>query len=161
MIRVQSGAPGTDLVSKGVEIMTVVLAMLAIATSPPEEYKPQFPFCNTRPCDQRARMRRQRRKVQARHKAQVRWARHMAKMRKVTQPYRAWLASTRRCESGNHGLYKANTGNGFYGAYQFTMQSWYAVGGQGMPHNAPPLEQDYRAVRLLHVQGTGAWPVCG
>jgi hypothetical protein len=22
-------------------------------------------------------------------------------------------------------------------------------------------EQDYRAVRLLHVQGRGAWPVCG
>jgi hypothetical protein len=78
---------------------------------------------------------------------------------RVVRPYRAWLASTRACESG--GRYGIATGNGFYGAYQFTVSSWRAVGGWGMPHRASRLEQDYRAVRLLHVQGVGAWPVCG
>jgi hypothetical protein len=84
---------------------------------------------------------------------------HRRHWRTVTRPYRPWLARTRACESG--GNYATNTGNGFYGAYQFTLESWHAVGGRGLPNDAEPLEQDYRAVRLLHVQGTGAWPVCG
>src|SRR3954453_19350979 len=41
------------------------------------------------------------------------------------------LASIRRCESG--GNYATDTGNGFYGAYQFTQSSWEAVGGSGNP----------------------------
>jgi hypothetical protein len=139
--------------------MTLVLTMLTLAAGPPAEYKPRFPYCNTRACDQRALARRHRRRVQARHKAQVRWAKKTARMRNVARPYRGWLASTRRCESG--GRYGINTGNGFFGAYQFTLSSWRAVGGWGMPHLAPPIEQDYRAVRLLHVQGRGAWPHCG
>jgi hypothetical protein len=79
--------------------------------------------------------------------------------RRIVSPYQGWLARVRRCESG--GVYTTNTGNGFYGAYQFTVSSWRAVGGWGMPHLARPLEQDYRAVRLLGLQGRGAWPVCG
>ena len=137
--------------------------MLALAAGPPEEYKPKFSYCNTRACDQRARhrqhkraQRRKQRRVQARHKAEVRWRAHM---RRFTRPYRGWLASTRACESG--GRYGIATGNGFFGAYQFTVSSWYAAGGRGMPHLAAPLEQDYRAVRLLHIQGRGAWPNCG
>jgi Transglycosylase-like domain len=87
--------------------------------------------------------------------------RQLRRIRLTVRPYRWWLRAVRYCESGNHGLYRANTGNGFYGAYQFTLSSWYAVGGSGYPHQASPLEQDYRAVRLLHLQGPGAWPVCG
>ena len=146
--------------------MATVLTTLALMAGAPAEaeamkveYHPKFPYCNTRACDKRALNRRHKRKVQARHKAQVRWERHAAKMRKVVAPYRAWLASTRQCESG--GRYGIATGNGFYGAYQFTLSSWRAVGGWGMPHYAAPIEQDYRAVRLLHLQGRGAWPVCG
>jgi transglycosylase-like protein len=101
--------------------------------------------CQTHKCERRVI-----KKMRA--KTNRRWLRY-------TAPYRGWLRSTRMCESG--GNYSINTGNGFYGAYQFTISSWYAVGGWGMPHNARPLEQDYRAVRLLHVQGRGAWPVCG
>jgi hypothetical protein len=85
--------------------------------------------------------------------------RHRQHWRYLTAPYRAWLASTRQCESG--GNYRTATGNGFWGAYQFTLTSWAAVGGHGNPANAEPLEQDYRAVLLLHLQGRGAWPVCG
>jgi hypothetical protein len=83
----------------------------------------------------------------------------LRKWRRVARPYGGWLRSTRMCESG--GRYSTNTGNGFYGAYQFTLGSWRAVGGRRMPHLAEPAEQDYRAVRLLWVQGRGAWPVCG
>jgi opacity protein-like surface antigen len=100
-----------------------------------------------------------------------RWARkHRARaaaltMRQAVAPFRAWLDRVGECEdnddpgAGPTG-YQSNTGNGFYGRYQFTLSSWAAVGGHGMPSTAPPLEQDYRAVRLLKLQGPGAWPVC-
>jgi hypothetical protein len=79
--------------------------------------------------------------------------------RQAVRAYRPWLRRVRQCESG--GAYTTNTGNGFFGAYQFTISSWRAVGGWGWPHRASHLHQDYRAVRLLHLQGRGAWPVCG
>ena len=69
------------------------------------------------------------------------------------------LASIRACESG--GNYATNTGNGFYGAYQFTQQSWEAVGGTGNPAAASPAEQDRRAAMLMAQSGSGNWPVCG
>lgn len=69
-------------------------------------------------------------------------------------------ARLRECESGSDGLYLANTGNGYYGAYQFTLESWRAVGGTGYPHKAPPFEQDFRAKKLKALQGWGAWPAC-
>jgi hypothetical protein len=68
------------------------------------------------------------------------------------------LAAIRECESG--GDYTADTGNGFYGAYQFTLESWELVGGSGNPANASPAEQDRRAARLLALQGPSAWPNC-
>ena len=82
-----------------------------------------------------------------------------ARKRRATRPYRAWLYSTRMCESG--GNYGIATGNGYFGAYQFDLASWRGAGGSGMPHLNPPLEQDYRAVRWRQMVGTGAWPVCG
>lgn len=102
------------------------------------------------------------RNVCARHPACLTRVTHRwqnERRRAAIAPYRPWLARVRACESG--GDYAINTGNGFYGAYQFTLQTWRGVGGRGMPHKAGRLEQDFRAVRLLHVQGRGAWPVCG
>ena len=69
------------------------------------------------------------------------------------------LAAIRLCESG--GDYSTDTGNGFYGAYQFTQASWESVGGTGNPAEAGPAEQDRRAAMLLASSGTGNWPVCG
>jgi hypothetical protein len=77
----------------------------------------------------------------------------------VSATDRAWLARVRDCESG--GDYSTNTGNGFYGAYQFTLSSWASVGGRVRPDLAAPTEQDMRALRLRAMQGVGAWPVCG
>ena len=78
--------------------------------------------------------------------------------KRTIRPYRAWLARTRQCESG--GRWHIATGNGFYGAYQFTKESWEHMGGTGMPHEAPPEEQDRLAKKLMEQQGPQAWPNC-
>jgi hypothetical protein len=69
------------------------------------------------------------------------------------------LAGIRACESG--GNYSTNTGNGFYGAYQFDQQTWNSVGGSGNPANASPAEQDARAQALINSRGSSPWPSCG
>ncbi|HEY2004658.1 MAG TPA: transglycosylase family protein [Candidatus Saccharimonadia bacterium] len=66
------------------------------------------------------------------------------------------LERIRMRESG--GNYAANTGNGFYGAYQFTLDTWQGVGGSGLPSNASPAEQDMRAQMLLNERGCSPWP---
>lgn len=64
-----------------------------------------------------------------------------------------------QCESG--GNWTIATGNGFYGGLQFTIGTWRAHGGTGMPQNASRSEQIAVAERVLATQGIGAWPVCG
>lgn len=63
-----------------------------------------------------------------------------------------------QCESS--GNWSINTGNGFYGGLQFTLSSWRAVGGTGMPSAASKAEQIRRAKKLRAIQGWGAWPAC-
>jgi lysozyme family protein len=63
------------------------------------------------------------------------------------------------CESG--GDPTMNTGNGYYGKYQFSRATWRAVGGRGNPARASETEQDRRALRLYRREGTKPWPVCG
>jgi len=63
------------------------------------------------------------------------------------------------CESG--GDWSINTGNGYYGGLQFSLATWRAMGGHGLPSDAPTSVQIAVAERLLAVQGGGAWPVCG
>jgi hypothetical protein len=67
-------------------------------------------------------------------------------------------ATLRRCESG--GRYNINTGNGFYGAYQFVPSTWRGLGYAGMPHQAPPHVQDEAAQKLQARSGWGQWPAC-
>lgn len=62
------------------------------------------------------------------------------------------------CESG--GNWAINTGNGFYGGLQFTISSWQAVGGSGLPSDASREEQIMRGQMLQARQGWGAWPAC-
>lgn len=64
-----------------------------------------------------------------------------------------------QCESG--GNWGTNTGNGFYGGLQFTLQTWRAFGGKGMPNKASKAEQIRVGEATLKGQGAGAWPVCG
>jgi hypothetical protein len=67
-------------------------------------------------------------------------------------------AQLRACESG--GRYNVNSGNGFYGAYQFHPRTWRGLGYPGLPHQAPPEMQDEAARKLQARSGWGQWPVC-
>ena len=64
------------------------------------------------------------------------------------------------CESG--GNWSINTGNGYYGGLQFSLGTWRANGGTGMPHQASREEQIRIAERVRAASGGyGAWPHCG
>jgi hypothetical protein len=54
--------------------------------------------------------------------------------------------------------YASDTGNGYYGAYQFTLGTWASVGGTGNPAHASPAEQDARAWALYLSRGLQPWP---
>jgi len=62
------------------------------------------------------------------------------------------------CESG--GNWAINTGNGYYGGLQFTLGTWQANGGSGLPSDASREQQIAVAQRVQASQGWGAWPVC-
>jgi hypothetical protein len=66
----------------------------------------------------------------------------------------AWQ-QLRNCESGDN--YTIDTGNGYYGAYQFSLGTWRSVGGQGYPNQASRLEQNYRALYLYRMRGWQPW----
>jgi hypothetical protein len=68
-----------------------------------------------------------------------------------------WL-QLRECESGNN--YRADTGNGFYGAYQFSPSTWSNLGYPGRPDQESPAMQDQAAQRLQARSGWGQWPAC-
>ena len=69
------------------------------------------------------------------------------------------LQAIAACESG--GNPSTNTGNGFYGKYQFSASTWASVGGSGNPAAASEAEQDKRAAMLYSRTGPSSWPVCG
>lgn len=64
------------------------------------------------------------------------------------------------CESGgNPGVVSSN--GLYHGLYQFSVQTWRAVGGSGVPSQASAAEQTNRAKILYQRSGRGQWPVCG
>ncbi|WP_319019219.1 transglycosylase family protein [Glutamicibacter sp. JL.03c] len=63
-----------------------------------------------------------------------------------------------QCESG--GNWSINTGNGYYGGLQFSLSTWKAFGGSGMPNQASKAEQIRIATKVQAAQGWGAWPAC-
>ena len=63
-----------------------------------------------------------------------------------------------QCESG--GNWSINTGNGYYGGLQFSLSTWRAFGGSGMPHKKSRAEQIRIAKKVKKSQGWGAWPSC-
>lgn len=67
-------------------------------------------------------------------------------------------ARLRNCEAG--GNYTRNSGNGYYGAYQFSAGTWRSLGYPGLPHQAPPEMQDEAAKKLQARGGWGQWPAC-
>jgi hypothetical protein len=67
-------------------------------------------------------------------------------------------AALRNCESS--GNYAENTGNGYYGAYQFSLATWSGLGYPGRPDQASAAMQDEAAQRLQARSGWGQWPAC-
>lgn len=64
----------------------------------------------------------------------------------------------RVCESSNN--YRAATGNGYFGAYQYAPQTWRNMGYAGRPDRASAKTQDAATTRLHSRQGWKAWPGC-
>jgi len=69
----------------------------------------------------------------------------------------AWAALA-KCESG--GNPRTNTGNGYYGLYQFSLSTWRSLGGTGLPSDASAAEQTRIAQKLQARSGWGQWPAC-
>ncbi|MFD0482572.1 ubiquitin-like domain-containing protein [Kineococcus sp. GCM10028916] len=65
-----------------------------------------------------------------------------------------------RCESGGNPSIVSSNGK-YHGLYQFSVSTWKAVGGSGLPSQASAGEQTYRAKLLYQRAGAGQWPVCG
>jgi uncharacterized protein YabE (DUF348 family) len=66
------------------------------------------------------------------------------------------LARLRSCE----GSYSSNTGNGYYGAYQFDIGTWGGYGGYPNAAAAPPAVQDQKAWETYQRRGWQPWPSC-
>jgi resuscitation-promoting factor RpfB len=72
----------------------------------------------------------------------------------VSSNLATWLAKLRGCESG--GNYQDNTGNGYYGAYQFSSGTWNSLGtGYARADLAPPSVQDAAIVKNTNRSGAG------
>ena len=78
---------------------------------------------------------------------------------RVIEPHNAKLERIALCESG--GRWWINTGNGYFGGLQFDAQTWRSVGGRGLPHWHPRIEQKYRGALLIKRRGYQPWPICG
>jgi uncharacterized protein YabE (DUF348 family) len=64
-----------------------------------------------------------------------------------------------QCESG--GNWAINTGNGYYGGLQFSLGTWQAYGGSGLPSENSREEQIRIATKVRDASGGyGAWPHC-
>jgi hypothetical protein len=118
----------------------------------------------TRPGSIRPHTAKPARKGSSAHKAHKRAAHHKrlshehaatpAVPLRLVQPLRA----LRGCESG--GNYAIDTGNGYYGAYQFSVGTWRALGYAGTAASSPPWEQDEAVIRLHARSGWSSWPGC-
>jgi uncharacterized protein YabE (DUF348 family) len=69
------------------------------------------------------------------------------------------LAKLRACEAG--GSYTRNSGNGFYGAYQYDVSTWGGYGGFSYASDAPPAVQDQKVWETYQRRGWHPWPSCG
>src|ERR671916_83204 len=64
------------------------------------------------------------------------------------------------CESGGNPR-AVSPGGQYRGKYQFSRETWRALGGTGDPADAPEWRQDRLALKLYRQSGTAPWPNCG
>lgn len=81
-------------------------------------------------------------------------------------PSAADWAALRECESS--GSYGIDSGNGYYGAYQFSQATWDWIASIArpdlvgvVPSDASPGDQDALAFALYDMRGAAPWPTCG
>jgi peptidoglycan hydrolase-like protein with peptidoglycan-binding domain len=72
----------------------------------------------------------------------------------------AVLRRIAQCESGGNPR-AVSPGGQYRGKYQFSRQTWRALGGRGDPADAPEWKQDRLALKLYRQSGTAPWPSCG
>jgi peptidoglycan hydrolase-like protein with peptidoglycan-binding domain len=72
----------------------------------------------------------------------------------------AALQRIAQCESGGNPTAVSASGQ-YRGKYQFSRETWRAMGGTGDPAAASEAEQDRRAAALYAREGASPWPVCG
>jgi hypothetical protein len=103
------------------------------------------------------------RRIRAEHRAKLRRERREREEAFATLPggvSRDTLEAIASCESGGDPTAISSDGS-YRGKYQFSFETWAAVGGSGDPAAAPEAEQDYRAALLYAQSGSSPWPVCG
>jgi uncharacterized protein YabE (DUF348 family) len=68
-------------------------------------------------------------------------------------------AALAACESGGNPAAVSRSG-AYHGLYQFSVSTWRAMGGSGLPSEASAAEQTERAQALQARSGWGQWPAC-
>jgi Transglycosylase-like domain/Putative peptidoglycan binding domain len=63
------------------------------------------------------------------------------------------------CESGGDPTAVSRSGR-YRGKYQFSMETWQSLGGEGDPAKASEWLQDRMALKLYRRSGTAPWPNC-
>lgn len=156
-------------------VLVVAFMAVSVGSSPARPPMQVAKWCPTAECVQRDRA--ERRHARAVRRAQWKlpcvvgscpwvkrrwWRRERAELGPVM---RARLRRLRACETRGFAFpanYRAATGNGFYGSYQWTVRTWGAAGGKVRPDTAIPAEQDVRTGRWIARYGSANdWPVCG
>jgi hypothetical protein len=77
---------------------------------------------------------------------------------RVVIPTNDVWGALRDCEAG--GDYTRNSGNGYYGAYQYSLSTWADFMGYVRPDLAPPAVQDAKAHATEAARGWAPWPAC-
>jgi hypothetical protein len=72
--------------------------------------------------------------------------------------FQAALAKLRGCEAG--GRYDRNSGNGYYGAYQYDISTWGGYMGYARADLAPGDVQDQKTWETYKRRGWSPWPSC-
>jgi hypothetical protein len=68
------------------------------------------------------------------------------------------MLKLRLCEAGS--IYTRNSGNGYYGAYQFNIGTWNGYGGYARADLAPASVQDAKFMETYNRRGWSPWPAC-
>ncbi len=108
----------------------------------------------------RREMRAAARRIRSTRRARLRRERREAFATLPAGVSMATLESIASCESGGDPTIVSSDGS-YRGKYQFSYETWAAVGGSGDPAAASEAEQDYRAALLYAQSGSSPWPICG